>query len=710
MPLELLTPAQLLAPIAIVAGVLLLPNAVLPMDRPWVRHALVLFVLLVILRYMLWRVTATLDTTELGLGEAAWVYFVFGVEVMALFDAGILYLTFLRTTDRTEEADRHELNFHLKGEATAPSVDVFIATYNEPLAVIEKSMIGALSLDYPNFRVWVLDDGRRRWLHDYCQRKGIGYITRPDNTGAKAGNINHALQVTDGDFVMVLDADFVAQRGFLARAMGFFDDPRVGIVQIPHCFYNHDPMQANLAVRKVLPDDQRFFFEAIMPSRDGWDAAFCCGSNSVTRRSAIDETGGGLPTDSITEDMLLTLLMLRKGYVTRYLGERLAYGLAPESVSAFFVQRQRWARGAMQILYLRSGPLGPGLRLVHRLLFMPTHWLSQSLMLITSLLAPMLFMLFGLQPLTNVTIEGVIFYLVPMIMVSVGGIVAFAPNKYFPIASQVLGIFQSFKLLPTVLQTIVRPYGHVFKVTPKGSQAGGPGYERGTFIVANVLMAGTFLGMVLSAAPETRVVAESGMVALLAFWGTLNCLLLMLVAMLCLQAPVRRGEERFAVDETVTLEARGGTLHQLRAFDLSPAGIGLFAPQQAQLARGEAVSVRLNRVGRVEGRVVRVWDDRLGVAFDLPESIERDLLIRKIFTSGLDTTTVTVSSLEVVLSLLARIFSLSSDVGRGAETGEMPQAPEPPEERLPRRTYLLQPLHTHRALEIAAIGQDELAA
>ena len=28
------------------------------------------------------------------------------------------------------------------------------------------------------------------------------------------------------------------------------------------------------ALRKTLPDDQRFFFEAIMPSRDGSDAAF----------------------------------------------------------------------------------------------------------------------------------------------------------------------------------------------------------------------------------------------------------------------------------------------------------------------------------------------------------------------------------------------------------------------------------------------------
>ena len=83
-----------------------------------------------------------------------------------------------------------------------------------------------------------------------------------------------------GGLVALFDADFIVQRNFLIRTVGFFADPVIGIVQTPHTFYNHDPMQTNLAVRKTLPDDQRFFFEAIMPSRDGWDTAFCCGSNS----------------------------------------------------------------------------------------------------------------------------------------------------------------------------------------------------------------------------------------------------------------------------------------------------------------------------------------------------------------------------------------------------------------------------------------------
>jgi cellulose synthase (UDP-forming) len=216
--------------------------------------------------------------------QVGWVWICFTVEMLALVDALILYIAFLRTSDRHAEANNNEAWLRPLPPDKLPSVDVYIPTYNESHEVLEKTITGALCLEYPNFRAWVLDDGRRCWLKEFCEAKGIRYVKRPDNSHAKAGNINHALTKTDAEFVAVFDADCIPQRHFLIRTMGFFFDPKIGIVQVPHDFYNHDLMQANLALRKALPNDQRFFFEAIMPSRDGWNAAFCCGSNSVTRR------------------------------------------------------------------------------------------------------------------------------------------------------------------------------------------------------------------------------------------------------------------------------------------------------------------------------------------------------------------------------------------------------------------------------------------
>ena len=307
-----------------------------------------------------------------------------------------------------------------------------------------------------------------QWLKAFSEAKGVGYLNRPDNAHAKAGNINHALTQTSGEFVAIFDADFVPQRNFLMRTIGFFSEAEIGIVQIPHAFYNHDPMQTNLALRKTVPDEQRFFFDAIMPSRDAWNAAFCCGSNSVTRRTALRAIGDAVPTEAITEDMLLSIALLRKGYLTRYLCERLAFGLAPETVEAFFIQRLRWARGAIQILYLANGPFGRGLTLMQRLLYLPMHWLTLGPRSLIIILAPIVFLWTGISPVFDVSVADVLYYFAPPILALTGGIWVYAPGQNFPLAAQVQSTFLAFRIMPTVLQSLVIPFGHAFKVTPKG--------------------------------------------------------------------------------------------------------------------------------------------------------------------------------------------------------------------------------------------------
>jgi cellulose synthase (UDP-forming) len=690
---EALSFAELVAPVLFVLGSIYLLGPLLPLTRRWARAVVFTVVWIVIARYLEWRLLETVLPADGAWYEIGWVWFCFAVELIALADALILYVMFLRTTDRRAEADRHEARLRALPPDQLPSVDLYIPTYNEPFEVLEKTITGALCLDYPNVRLWVLDDGRRPWLKEFCEGKGVGYLTRSDNAHAKAGNINHALTKTDAEFVAIFDADFIPQRNFLMRTLGFFSDPSIGIVQVPHAFYNNDPMQANLALRKTLPDDQRFFFEAIMPSRDGWDAAFCCGSNSVTRRAALRAAGDALPTDSITEDMLLSLILLRNGHVTRYLCERLAFGLAPESLNAFFIQRQRWARGAIQILYLAAGPLGGrGLTLMQRLMFLPTHWISQGLMLMLAVTAPLVFLWTGIMPFVNVTIEGVLYYLAPMMLAVVGGIWVYAPKQYFPFASQVLGTFQSFKILPPALKTIVKPFGHLFKVTPKGRDAAHANYERGIFWIAATLMALTVAGLILNTVPEWQIVTKTGLLPTVAFWSGINVVVLFLVCMMSLQAPLRRAEERFQIEEPIWLFGAAGTLSTGRTKDLSLSGVGIVADTDRALTAkvGERVRLYITEVGFVAGTVVRVTGRFLSVHFDLPPCVERDLLIRKLFTGGLDAANVTASAWSATGAMLRTIWSSRSALPAPAPAATTDVAALPPL-KLPAQSFVMAP-------------------
>src|SRR4029077_14947068 len=127
----------------------------LPLHRPWARYLLFGLVWVIMLRYLAWRLFDTVLPATGDWPSLLWIWLCFTVEILADADALILYLAFLRTTDRRAEADKHEARIRALPPASLPSVDVYIPTYNEPFEVVEKTIVGALSLDYPNVSVWV---------------------------------------------------------------------------------------------------------------------------------------------------------------------------------------------------------------------------------------------------------------------------------------------------------------------------------------------------------------------------------------------------------------------------------------------------------------------------------------------------------------------------------------------------------------------------
>src|SRR5258705_11335931 len=96
-----------------------------------------------------------------------------------------------RNTDRSGKVDAAQ--DRMESEGGFPPVDVFICTYDEPIEILEKSILTALALDYPDATVWVLDDTRREWLREYFEAVGVRYVTRENNRDAKAGNLNNSL-------------------------------------------------------------------------------------------------------------------------------------------------------------------------------------------------------------------------------------------------------------------------------------------------------------------------------------------------------------------------------------------------------------------------------------------------------------------------------------------------------------------------------------
>ena len=252
-----------------------------------------------------------------------------------------------------------------------PHIDVLIPTYNEPLDVVRYTALGALNMDWPvdKLHVYILDDGRRKEFEQFAFEAGIGYKIRPDNSHAKAGNINSALKTMNSPLVAIFDCDHVPTRSFLQMTVGWFlRDHKLAMLQTPHHFYSPDPFERNLGQFRVIPNEGELFYGIVQDGNDFWNASFFCGSCAVLRREALDDVGG-IAVETVTEDAHTSLRMQMNGWGTAYINIPQAAGLATERLSAHVGQRIRWARGMVQILRTDNPLFAPGLSFPQRLCY-----------------------------------------------------------------------------------------------------------------------------------------------------------------------------------------------------------------------------------------------------------------------------------------------------------------------------------------------------
>ncbi len=581
-------------------------------------------------RYFVWRVSDTLPPAGLTLDFVVALLFL-TVESLTLL-AAVLALMFLsRTRDRTAEV---EANKPWLASIAPPLVDLFICTYNEEEAILERTIVGATGLNHPNYRVWVLDDGKREWLRDLSERLGCLYLTRPDNAHAKAGNINHALAHVAAlpdppDFISILDADFVPLPDFLSRALCLFRDPGVGLVQTPQHFINPDPIQVNLSAGHVWPDEQRFFFDVVLASKDAWGAAFCCGTSSVIRFAPLMGIGG-FPTDSVTEDYLVTLRMKESGFTTSYLNEPLTLGLAPEGLKEFITQRGRWCLGFMQITRGRSGPFSRSskLRFIDRLSLVDAFlsWTAVYTGKAFALLMPIAYLLFGIHAV-QANLGDLLPKFLPYFVWQSATMSWVSRGRSLTFMSDVGTLIVTPTILKAVFTGLLRPQGQKFKVTAKGGDRGKRFIEWNLLAIFGALVALSLAGIVhafmLDLQGDTL---TAGGLALA--WTWYNLVILVVVCFVCIEQPRRRKAERFETDEPVAVTVEGRHLAG-RLVDISITGARLQGPAPAPVGTGLACTIRGHEV---LGTIARDLGGSFAVKFD--ESIQTRVAMIRNFYAG----------------------------------------------------------------------------
>ena len=250
---------------------------------------------------------------------------------------------------------RHRRRVRLRCEqGSFPSLDVLLPVCGEPLEVLQNTWhhVSALAQNYAGpISVYVLDDGADHGLAEIAHDYGFYWASRP-NRGwfKKAGNLHYGLSISDGEFVLILDADFAPREDLPAELLPYFDDPRIGIVQSPQYFRTHEKMSW---IERGAGAVQELFYRVVQVSRDQRDGAICVGSCAIYRRAALNENGGTTLIGH-SEDVHTGFDLYRLGWRLRYIPVPLATGLCPADPDSFLTQQYRWCSGSMSLLGSRK--------------------------------------------------------------------------------------------------------------------------------------------------------------------------------------------------------------------------------------------------------------------------------------------------------------------------------------------------------------------
>lgn len=620
---------------------------------PWPRALLCLVSVVLQWRYASWRLCCTVPAASLSLETVvAWGFAL--LEMVTVISATLAILILARTRDRSAEATRHA---GWEG-ADTPRVDVYIVTYNEERSVLERTIAGALDLDYPSVNVFVLDDGRRPWLARWCHSLGIGYLTRPARTHAKAGNINNAFarrraEPDAPEFIAILDADFVPHRDFLRRAMALFHDSRTALVQTPQHFFNPDPIQHNLGISRWFPNEQRFFFDHVEPSRDAWGIAACAGTSCIIRATALEKIGG-VPTGSVTEDFLLSLTLAERGWRTVYLAEPLSEGLAPEGLQEYIIQRTRWCLGMMQIARGRFSPCGRHrLGLLQRIGVLDSllYWATVFPFRLASLVCPLLYWFFGVL-VVDASLSDVLRYFLPAYAANLLVLNWLSRGLVLPVVTDVSLVVAAWPVSRAVLSGLFRSGPQRFAVTPKG------GDRSRAFVHWRLLMpflAGfliTLIGLslvLLSDYPRSSRAGDGELVVLV--WTMYNLIVLALACAASIEQPRAAhplAEQVF--DAVLTCSGRAAVVW---ASEVSTSRARVRGA--AGLRSGSSADLRLRGIGDVPAVIEGAVDD--GYVLTLrPTAHQRRELLACLHARGGSPGVLTARARQTYAALLSRLL------------------------------------------------------
>ncbi len=294
--------------------------------------------------------------------------------------------------------------------ATGLSVAIFTTSSpGEPLEMFEKTLEACARITYPH-TTYLLDDTQDPAFKAVAARHGAVWLELVGLPGAKAGKINRALELTNEDFILVLDPDHVPFPEFLDHTLGYFADEKIGFVQVSQAYYN----QYRSFTASGAAEQTYNFYGPTQMSLYGYGCSVAIGANCTFRKTALQSIGGhGI---GLAEDIITSIRLHAAGWKSVYNPVVVSRGLVPEDFGSFCKQQLKWSRGVFEMTFMEFPRLFRKLSIWQKLSYFTigTYYLVGATQFIFTLI-PFVFFFSGVLP-ARMEFADFLIYGVPVIL------------------------------------------------------------------------------------------------------------------------------------------------------------------------------------------------------------------------------------------------------------------------------------------------------
>lgn len=561
------------------------------------RRLLLYSLVIVTTIYFIWRIFFTIPT-KFGIPSLILGIILVIAELTGFIESLIHYFT-LSEVKSPETPIVKDINNY-------PHVDVFIATVNEPVDLLYKTLNGCLNMDYPDrskVHIYVCDDGNRDEVKRLTEELKVNYISREDRKGAKAGNLNHAMKKTSSPYIITLDCDMIPMSDFLMVSIPFFieaeiegseereEKKKIGFIQLPQSFYNPDVFQYNLFSENKIPNEQEYFYKEVEVGKNNSNSVIYGGSNTILSREALNEIGGFV-TDVITEDIATGMLIQSKGFKCLALGSVHASGLSTNDLDGILKQRSRWARGCIQTFQKYNPIFLKGLDFKQKLNYFAAiiYWYAGVNRLIF-MISPILFSVLGLRIVDTNIIEVIVFWLPTYII----NLLALSKLSGKARSKKWSNIYETIMLPRLVPVVILESFGirqKKFVVTRKDGKIVNSNKDILSLVIPHIIM--TILTVIGLVDCAILLKSNAATAFFVGYWLVLNLYNLIMALLFILGRKKYRTSERFPIQTQGKIYINDKVI-DVYTHDISETGISLIFKFPYYIDREKQYDITVNR-------------------------------------------------------------------------------------------------------------------